>query len=121
MALKISGTKERTIAIEATEPLDMGKIKQHKFIATLAVIPRDEWELMFKGDDKPTDTGVLMETLINIDGIVDENDQPVAFDENVKLAVIAEPWLVSALIEQQIAIQNGKTSAEYRKMKLKNS
>lgn len=121
MALKLGTAKTRKVRVEVQEPLDYGKTKLHKFDAELDIIPKSEWEELFKTDNKPTDTEILDMTLKNIDGLVDENDQALAFDDDIKAAVLDEPWLVAALIEHQIAIQAGKTSAEYKRMKLKNS
>ncbi len=121
MALKLGNKNTRKSTVEAVEPLDFGKTKVHKFDVELGIIPKTEWEAMFKGETKPGDTDILRMTLKNITGLVDEAEQPQAFDDGVKEAVLEEPWLVSALIDEQLAIQVGKTAAEYKRLKLKNS
>ncbi len=121
MALKLGSQKTRKLTVEAVEPLDFGKTKVHKFDVELEIIPKTQWEAMFKGDSKPSDSEVLTQTLKDVVGLVDESDNPIAFDDDIKAAMLEEPWLVAALIDQQVAIQVGKTGAEYRRLKLKNS
>ncbi len=121
MALKIGKRTTRKSTTEAVEPLDFGKTHTHTFTTELEVIPKPEWEAMFQGETKVTDTQILRRTLKNIEGLTDESDQPIPFNDSLKDAILEAPWLVSALIDEQLAIQSGKTSAEYKRLKLKNS
>ncbi len=120
MSLKIGKKTTRKSKIEAVEPLDYENSTTHTFDVELEVIPKSRWDKMFQSDQKPSDTDILKTTLKNLEGLVDDNGQPVKFDDDVKLKVLDEPWVAAALIEEQISIQQGKTGSEYRRLKLKN-
>ena len=121
MALKIGTATTRKLTVEAIEPLDFGKTQTHRFDVELEIIPKTEWEMLFKGSNQPSDSEVLDLTLKDITGLVDEANNPLVFDGGIKAAVLEAPWLVSAIVEQQVALQMGKTAAEYKRLKLKNS
>ncbi len=120
MALKLGNATTRKLTVEAIEPLDFGKTQTHRFDVELEVIPKTEWESLFKGSNPPSDSDVLGMTLKDITGLVDEANNPITFDATIKSAVLESPWLVSAIVEQQVALQMGKTAAEYKRLKLKN-
>jgi len=126
MALKIresviNGEVQTVVVpVEATEPLDHGKSQQHKFSVELEVVPKEEWETWM--ESKPKDTEVLNRTLRNAFEIVNDgtkDDMP--FDDKLKRLLIDTPWLFIAIFEQQVALQLGKTSDAYKKLKAKNS
>lgn len=120
MALKIGNPSTRKVSVDAIEPLDYDRIQKHTFEAELGIIPKHEWDELIKGENKLTDSEILNRTLKNIDGLVGADNQPMVFDDSIKSAILEIPWLVSALIDKQIAIQIGKTSAEYQRLRLKN-
>lgn len=126
MALKISESaikgdiQTRVVSVDATEPLDQGKIQRHKFSVELEVVPKEEWETWM--ESRPKDTEVLNRTLRNAFEIInDDTKEDMPFDDTLKQLLIDTPWLFTAIFEQQMALQLGKTSVEYKKLKAKNS
>ena len=120
MALKLGQPDTRIIPIEAKEPLNGGGNKPHKFSAEFKVIPSKRWAESLK-DSEQLVVDVLDDGLITVNDIKDESDTLITFTEDVKAAVLNTPWLVNALWQAFLAVQNGQTDEQYRKACAKNS
>jgi hypothetical protein len=58
---------------------------------------------------------LLNENLLDIDKLVSEHDEPLAFNDETKQQILDIPWVVSALWAAFMAVQNGVTNEQYRR------
>jgi hypothetical protein len=122
MALVLGNKESRKVELEASEPLEGGKLKNHRFAVEFKLLPKADWDNLFKSDNASIlMIDAAMDSIKNIDGIVDENGSAVEYDDNVKLAILNERWLHESIIDGFMAVNLGKTLSAYRSAKLKNS
>lgn len=119
MALKLGNKTTRTVQIDAVEPGDNDKITRHSFTVEYKILSKAEWTAELKDNDR-TLIDSISENIVHIDGILDEDGNAVKYSEAVKEAVLAERWLYEPLIDGYLAVQGGKTMADYKKAKAKN-
>ena len=119
MALKIGKKNTRTFNASLVEPLDMDGKKTHSIEVEMKVFDKSEWERMTKVE-KLSDQEILEKSLTRCIGLVDEHDQPLAFDDDSKKALLECPWVASGLIQYQLGIQRGQTTEAIRAVILGN-
>jgi hypothetical protein len=121
MALILGSNDSKKIEVDAVEALENGKTKTHKFTVEYRVLPKAEWDATFNSKSDLLMIDVAMDAVKSIDGIVDEGGNPVAYDDDVKQAILNCRWLHEPIADGFMAVNNGKTLSAYRALKLKNS
>lgn len=101
MGLNVS--KERTFRREITamSPVD-GGFKEEKFHATFRVLDGDKAAEY----DRATIVGTrdfLKQVTVRLDDLVDANDKPVPYSDEVRDQVIVMPWVALALVREYFA------------------
>ena len=119
MALKLGNKDTRTVKIDAKEPGDLDKTTAYSFTAEFKILSTDTWRAELGQKDRLM-IDAMLDNLVNIDGLVDEDGEPLSFCEEVKTAILDARWLHQPLIDAFIAVQGGMTMKEYQAAKLKN-
>lgn len=141
MALVIGEKQTRTVPCTATEVIDGDKPIEHKFNVTIEIMDPDEFKTMterwaelqrmsllnpekMSEDDVKEGRKTILEHaepfIKDISPLLDADNKPLEFDK-LKSRLLKLAHLKVPLTDVFMAVQNGVTVKEYRRMKEKNS
>jgi hypothetical protein len=118
MGFKIASKSSIRFIAALLAVADFGKTFEQFIEVELKVFSVDDWKIKTKNG--ASDRDILRDSLLDAKGILDENDQPVPFDDALKEQLLNEPWVVGGLIQYQIGIQRGISTEQVKKVLLGN-
>lgn len=119
MQLNIGDKGTRLVPIEAIQPLDNDKTVKHQFKVRFEVMGKDKFSELLK-DKETLVLDTACDAITDIENVKDANGDDLAWCDDVRQAFNDAPWLHEPLINAFMAVQTGKTCADYRKLLLKN-
>jgi len=118
MALKIAQKNTMRFMAVLLALADFGKTIEQNMEVELKVFSVDDWRQFTK--NTTSDRDILKASLLDAKGVVDDNNQPIPFNDELKETLLNEPWIVSGLIQYQIALQRGVSTDQVKKLILGN-
>ena len=119
MALVLGKNKTRKIKVLAEQIGDFDVVVRHNFDIEFKIMPNTDWLDAVHCDMAISD--LARESMISIEGVADEQGNPIAYSEELKAALFNETWLVKYINEAWLAVQGGTKQTElYKKEKRKN-
>lgn len=128
MALTIGKKDERTIRANIDEAGDFDKFTRHTIDIKFKILPIDEAkEIEALGDktselfDEDGQVEKIFDSIINIDGLKDENGVALVYSDDVRKVLIETLWIRYPIMSEFWKVQAGSLSPKaYKQAKLKN-
>ena len=110
MAYKLTSVDKIKIKVHINVPGDMGRSEKADFNVTYKKLPTSESKLLLNQvqNDEITDEEILVQNVLDIEGIKDENGGPVDFDAELVNALCEIEYVRRPLIEGFMTVQFGR-------------
>lgn len=97
--------------VDVCVPLGDGKHSTHRFTATFDLIPADKMSEYIKLSATDGDGAISLDCLVGWDGVSDENEKPISFNDETRRELLAIPYVRRAVVMAYFAAMNGKAPA----------